>query len=232
MTEQSSITPGSGNLGITPHAPVTSTRINFALQHLLGAARLSRQAYQIERINAGQVYGPFFEELLHIVPASIMLSVASLEAFVNELFADGTERFPSVRKELLDTIWDLAERVALLEKFDLTLTLKGVPAMEKGQASYQNVDTLVHLRNALVHFKPEWDDELDKHARLSKRLKHKFSLSPFILESEPLFPKRFISHGCAEWAVRSVVEFLRDFQEKLKMEQKIDASNIGLRTTE
>ena len=117
-----------------------------------------------------------------------------------------------------------------MEKYDLALTLRAAPPLYKGLPAYQNVDALVHLRNALIHFKPEWDDAQVKHKKLSARLQYKFALSPFLPAHEPLFPKGCMSHGCAEWAVTSVVGFLTDFQAQLKMESKIDAFNSMLQT--
>jgi len=211
-------------------AASASVRTNLSLQHLLGAARFARQAYQVEQENAGQPFGAFFEELVHLVIAAVTLSVASLEAAANELYADGPQHFPAYSKEVLDAVWDLAEKSPFMGKYDLALTLRAAPSLDKGQPVYQNIDALVHLRNALVHFKPEWDDAQVKHKKLSARLQGKFQRSPFIHTNEPLFPKACMSHGCAEWAVKSVVGFLADFQGRLKMKAKIDASNPGLQT--
>ena len=212
---------------VTVHAAV---RTNLALQHLLGAARFTRVALQVEKANAGNQFGPFFEELIHLTIAAVMLSVASLEAFANELFADSTKNFPSVSKELLDTVWELAEQRPFMEKYDLALKLNAAAPFDKGQQVYQNVDALVHLRNALMHFKPEWNDAQVKHKKLSSRLQNKFQPSQFLPASEPLFPKGCMSHGCAEWAVKSVVDFLTDFQSRINMVPKIEASDQGLQT--
>ncbi len=221
---------GARGLAAGQATATVSVRINFARQHLLGAARFARQAWQVEQANAAQPLGPFFEELTHLATAALTLSVASLEAFANELFADGTQRFPSFSTEILDAVWALAEERPFMEKYDLALTLHGVAPFDKGLAVYQNVNALVHLRNALSHFKPEWDDAQVKHKKLSARLQYKFVPSPFLAAHEPLFPKGCMSHGCAEWAVKSVADFLTDFQLRLKMEEKIDASNSGLKT--
>jgi len=207
-----------------------SVRANLALQHLLGAARFTRQSYQVEQANAGKPNGPFFEELIHLVTAAVTLSVGSLKAFANELFADGTQCFSSLSKEIRDAIWVLAEQRPSMEKYDLALTLHAARPFDKGLPVYQNVEALVRLRNALIHFNPEWDDAQDKHKKLSEHLRNKFPLSPFSPANGPLFPKRCMSHGCAEWAVRSVIAFLTDFQIRLEMVPKIDAANPGLQT--
>ncbi len=39
---------------------------------------------------------------------------------------------------------------------------------------------LIELRNALTHFKPEWMDEADDHAKMSAKLSCKIDGSPFL----------------------------------------------------
>jgi hypothetical protein len=38
--------------------------------------------------------------------------------------------------------------------------------------------------------------------------------SPFFAETELLFPRRFVSHSCAEWAVGTVRDLILDFEER------------------
>ena len=62
--------------------------------------------------------------------------------------------------------------------------------LNKGEAAFDNVAALIKLRNALVHFKPEWSDEKREHLKIEKRLKGKFQLSPFLSPNDEFFPKR------------------------------------------
>jgi len=75
-----------------------------------------------------------------------------------------------------------------------------------------SVAALIALRNGLTHFKPEWENEQEEHAKLSQRLASKFVPSPFRAGSEPLFPKRWALHGCTQWALKSCVDFLNNFE--------------------
>lgn len=207
-----------------------SVRTNLALPHLLGAARFARQAYLVEQENVDKPFGVFFDELVQLVMATVTLSVACLEAFINEMFADAPQRLPSFSKEVLEAVWELAEQRRVLDKYDLALTLQAAQPFNKQKPIYQNVEVLVDFRNALIHFKPEWVDDENKDKLLSKKLENKFKPSPFLPPNEPLYPMACMSHECAEWAVKSVVDYLTIFQERTKMKPKIDPSNSGLRT--
>ena len=85
----------------------------------------------------------------------------------------------------------------------------------KGENPYQDAFRLVRLRNALVHYKPEWDTSLNEHAKLESSLSGCFPESPFSHKNDAFFPKRCLGHGCAEWAVKNVITFMSNFQERL-----------------
>ncbi len=67
-------------------------RPNFAVQHIIAAARFARLCYKVEDDNAGAPFGSFYDEVVSYVTATILSSVAGLEANINELFADVRDR--------------------------------------------------------------------------------------------------------------------------------------------
>jgi hypothetical protein len=78
-----------------------SVRMNFAVQHLMGAARFSRRVGEIERQHQGQPFGEFWDEILHTATACVFAAVASLEAYVNETYAASPQgRGPSPPRKL------------------------------------------------------------------------------------------------------------------------------------
>lgn len=191
-------------------------RPNFAVQHMIAAARFARLCYKVEDENAGAPFGPFYDEIISYVTATILLSVASLEANINEIFADVRDSiivFDGLDMNLLTEIWDLIEGKAILEKYQFVLVLKKKDRMNKGAQYYQFVDTLIKVRNALIHFKPEWLGEQQEHEKIGKLLRGKFTLSPFVSENDPIFPMRCMTHGFADWAVRSSLEFVQWFTQ-------------------
>jgi hypothetical protein len=117
------IAAGAGMEGQDTMTATLALRMNYSMPHLLSAAMFSRRAGEIETDHAGKEFGPFWDELLANATACIFLSVAGLESYANELFADKDETFPSVRKELLEAVWAAFEQKTILEKFDLVLLL-------------------------------------------------------------------------------------------------------------
>ena len=200
-------------------------RSNFAVQHMLAAARFARLCYKVEAENAGSPLGPFYDEIISYVTATILSSVAGLEANINEIFADGRDGmivFDGLDEKLLTEMWDLIEEKPILEKYQFVLTLRKRCKMEKGVQQYQFADSLIKVRNALVHFKPEWHDEQQEHEKIGNRLRGKFTLSPFLDKNAPLFPARCMTHGFAEWAVHLSLDFAQWFAQLADMPNRFE----------
>ena len=94
-----------------------------------------------------------------------------------------------------------------------------------------DTDNLRRLRNALVHYKPEWDTELKEHRNLEDRLDGRFPLNPYAHSNYAFFPKKCLGHGCAAWAVETSVAFLEEFFDRMNLPQRLDAYRARLTTT-
>ncbi len=75
---------------VSEMAMVTATvvarlKTGFAMTHLRAAARAARDAYGIEQANATAEFGPWFDEMMMLVPVSVVMAAAALEANANEL---------------------------------------------------------------------------------------------------------------------------------------------------
>jgi hypothetical protein len=199
----------SADLATTSEVRATvRTRVNFAVPHLFSAAHFSRRVGELERVNQGAVYGPFFDEILANATASIFTAVASLEAYANELFIDRSDHFPQLSREVADRFWELYERKEILRKFELAALLLNRTLPQAGESPVQDVKTLISLRNALTHFKPEWEDERSVHDKVSTQLQaRRIEPTPFHTGESGLFPRRWASHSCTKWAIRSCLEF-------------------------
>ena len=71
-------------------------RHNFAVQHLLAAARFARLCFEVEETHAGEPFGSFYDEVTSYATAAVFSSVAALEANINEVFADAQDGFISL----------------------------------------------------------------------------------------------------------------------------------------
>ena len=203
---------GVSSLGLFGSQITAKTRVNLAVQHLLAAARFSREVGRLENEHKGQQFGEFWESLFHPAIACILTTVASLEAYANELFSDRDTLFPEYAPELMHNLWETYEQKPILEKFQFALLLLRKPIMDRGAGSYQDIKVLIELRNALTHFKPEWMNEADEHAKISAKLVSKIEGSPFLPASELLFPRRWAGHSCTSWAVSRAITFAKDFE--------------------
>lgn len=208
-------------------------RTYLSIQHVQSAALLSRHSAQVEKAN-GENPGPntITEHAAYVV-GCILSSVAFLEAAVNEFFADAADH-PNELKQTLDqdTIEMLAitwrsglfsrAGLSVLEKFQFALQIGKKEGFDSGRLPYQDVSLLIRLRNSLVHYQPESvtvicqnDPEAVSIQNLERQLKGKFGLNPLVGCGGPFFPQKCLSHGCAEWAVRSSLALSDEFYSKL-----------------
>lgn len=201
---------------------VGDTRVNLSFPHLLSAASFSCRLGELESENEGKQLGAFWDGIFAQSSAVVFAAVAALEAYANELFIDHSEVFPELRDEVMAKLWELYEQKPPLEKYEFALLLKQSAQLDKGSSPYQDVAALVKLRNALIHFKPEWFSEQVEHARLSRILVHRAMLSPFFPQTEPLFPRGWASHGTAVWAIKSVVSFILTFEENIRIRPRME----------
>jgi len=113
-------------------------------------------------------------------------------------------------------------RYSILEKYQYFLILNGKEKFNTGENPFQDTQLLINLRNRFVHYEPESIIHMrsagitqeDTH-QVETKLKHKFE--PIKLDSfkdNNFYPDRCLSHGCAEWAVKTVLKFFKDFSTK------------------
>ncbi len=202
--------------------PVTSfatgrSKANISVLFFGSAMLNAAKAKAIEKGSVGRPDAPSDRELddhRALVLGGLTMVLAALEASLNEFIAeivdDNSERVGPVLSDdrgvsALLSLWPEVERPAsLLGKHDLVLTAFGRPAFGKGDLVYQNADCVVALRNALVHFKPEWPDKDKAHAKLERRLQDKFDSNPLLAPGFIWFPFRCLSADCLRWTCDSV----------------------------
>lgn len=210
--------------------PRVGVRQYFEGEHLWAARLAAHLCRQRENeLLAADFHGVDYHVRSFAVMA-IQQSVAFLEARVNTVWQDaadrrdgaegGNPRLDGLTVEtiaLLRELWkyDAVQRsLSLLEKFDAVLRTAREPGMDKSRRPYQDVDPLIRLRNALVHFKPEtqWSDEVH---RLEARLRDRIPDNPLMPDTQPWFPHQPLCAGVAEWAWRSCVAFVQEWEAQL-----------------
>lgn len=205
------------------HAPELFQRAQLVWQHLYAAALFSRTVGAMEAAHKGKPLGSFFDEIYAHASPCIIMAVAGIEAYANQIFADRASIFGHFDQELLEGMWDKwAERqLSALEKFRFAYQLGGLPPLNAGAAPYQDVTALFELRNALTHFKPEWSNARNTHEKVEKKLATALSRSPFYPATEPLFPIAWATHQSTKWAVSSCIELIDVVSTALGRDSKL-----------
>jgi len=211
--------PGGAKAGgVGPRALIRSY---FSTRLLWAAFRATDDAAAIETTDAG--HEPTFDVTHNgFVLSAIVLSGAFLEAAVNEFFQDAHDEHlppdgylaPLPRRAIrgMAAVWRGTKdgrRLSTIEKWQLMLVLAEKEPLEDGRAPYQYAALVFDLRNIIVHYRPEAlaMDEVFPH-RLETRLRGKFAPNALWAgASDPWWPNHCLGHGCARWAVTSVVAF-------------------------
>jgi hypothetical protein len=204
------------------------TRASLALHHLFAACRFAAVVAQVEHENYGRSFDGFWDEILHNSLGVVTLTVASIESYANELYFEGSIVTPVLNPAAAAELAEVIDMESILRKYSMALVVRTGKRLNFGITPVQNANALIKLRNAIVHFRPEWFDEQDKHDKLSKILQHKFKPSAF-LPDEPIFPRAWASHDFAIWALRTTVQFLDHFYSEAGVLSPIEKFKPQLR---
>ena len=201
--------------GVASVMAQAAVRTNLTGVHLMGAARFSRAATEAERAGPEATD---YEDVRQNAIACIMLAVASLEAYSHEMALDLPKDLPEEANAVISSFHSRffgkdAGSMSFLSRFDLVLFASRRYYLDRGATYYQNIHALIELRNALTHFRPEWDNQPVKHKTISGALRGRFKLSTIIRDvGEDIFPRKWVSASCTAWAVNSVLAFAQEFE--------------------
>mgnify|MGYP000865092755 CR=1 FL=1 len=223
-------------------------RTYFSIQHIQSAALFCRITHALENQYDGNYNQELFTEYKAYATNAIFSSVCFLEATINEIFCDAIDspdRISALGEDkirLLGNMWSLdVPRTAsypIVDKYQIALTLLEKPLFDRGLSPFQDVQILVQLRNALMHYEPEWflgysssNSELESLNKLSKRLKDKFEISKIFKNTgNSFFPDKCMGYGCAKWAVIKSIDFADNFFTKIGMKSTFEYVRHNLKT--
>lgn len=161
------------------------------------------------------------------VSSAILLTVAFLEANINELFSDCADNvretmddFPAARD--MGLLWrnnvPRTARYKLLEKYDKALELNGKALLNKKDPVVKDIELLTQLRNALMHYEPETVVAFSSRGRseteihkFEHKFKGKFELNPLTGLGNAFYPEKLLGCGCAIWAIKTALTFADAF---------------------
>lgn len=231
MTGKNVIVSAVGvSAGVATAKATITTRTNLAMPHLMAAARFSREVGAIEVANAGAPFGPFWEDMRDYATASVLMSAASAECYANELYSDREKIFSAHDATVLSKFWETFEKKSTFEKLDFALTLRGRPALDRSSSLAKSMEKLITLRNALIHFKPEWSHELNRHKKVSQSLANEF-VPANVTKDTFIFPRGWVGHSCTVWAVTTVIDFIEDFERRADLVGRTERTKWGPKLT-
>lgn len=211
---------------INAHA---KSRANLTKYHLNSAIQFSQKAYKIEQTYRAQKIIPENIHTNHMsyVSTSIISSVAALESSINEFLVDMKERYENKAFDKNSHVETIMDTIKIFNHEDMfeSLFSKQKPVISKykivslffqkkdliTQLQEEDINYLVNLRNALIHFTPEWDNALKKHNDIEKSLKNRFTLNPLRSSDSTFFPYKCLSSSCSLWSYRVSKKFIKHF---------------------
>lgn len=213
--------PRGGKAGLAGE-DATWSRDRLSRHHIISAHHFAESAEDIES-HGGDVPADEKWRYRAYVTASVLSAVAYLSASINELYLEvrklSESGEPHVRRELdlLIEAWPRISRVQVLQRYQLALSVADADQYNPQRMPYLDAENLIKLRDALLSYDPEWDDERGKHHTLEARLQKKFPPSPLVSARRPWFPDRCLGAGCAKWAVETVQVFTNDFYRRMAL---------------
>lgn len=218
---------------VHPHA----ASADLSSQHFWSAEVFAGNALQIEEEFSDKecAHGVYSKHQAY-ASGAVLSTVAFLEAYINELFYHcsltlGGAPIDGLDRDQQATLGRMSRRgvprtarYPVLEKYDIALDLLAKAPLGAAAQPYQDASSLVKLRNALVHYEPEFypvpgplRDSVDPRAApsLEKRLRSKFPLNPLAATGYGFFPDHCLSAGCAAWAVEVSLSFVKSFVERV-----------------
>jgi hypothetical protein len=206
-----------------------SVLTKFAIHHLMAASGFARECHQIEFENGRDAFTRHYRKIYANVTAGVLLSVAAMEANLNEYVAEQADLYRRASQidaiksllsnDQIDFVW--RDAGPTLDRYQRLLKHLGHHPMPDGDV-YQNAIALIAVRNGLVHFHAEWDTDQHRHVSINERLAGKFQPNEHCHPNGPLFPQRFICHAGVAWAVQSSLNFMRAYSTHSGLKFKFD----------
>lgn len=209
-----------------------SLQTYLSVQHIISASYFCDRAFRIEDRAKANATSDDDLRIKAYSSSAVFLSVAFLEALINEIFADAefagrSSRAKAFDRETLQRINRKQKEPSYLRttdtltKFNDFLTTSGQQSISKGCKPGQDAKILLDLRNNLIHYKGPWldvafgTDTRDgalRNSELGRSIKHRF---PPRRCASPQSGDYWLGAGCASWSLKTAVAFSDLFFERI-----------------
>jgi hypothetical protein len=212
--------------GTATATAVARVKHNFSRQHFIAARHFANLAASTE----GKESLSEQEKNEHraYVIGSVVLSAAFIEASINEFYleaVDGNQTslvgLTTQQMAMLAERWKKVARGQVLKKYQIALAICGKEQFNTTSEPFQGTDGLVKMRNVLMHYRPEWDDELREHKDVQERLTGRFPLNSLASAGSLWFTHQCLGAGCAQWAATQAARFVTEFCTRLSIPSRV-----------
>jgi uncharacterized protein YutE (UPF0331/DUF86 family) len=213
-------------------------RANFTHYHLNSAKMFANHAIELEKYcnDDQQKKNEVHKDYISYVSSSVLASVAALESNINEMFIDFREKYEAVHKNTDSNTNKMIEAInafSVIKDMFVHIIEKPKPVLSKyktmsllikerniiSEKEETIIKFIIRLRNNIVHFMPEWDNDLNEHESIEKTYKNqysgKFSLSPIYNSGAMFFPYLCLSADCSSWCLSSVKKFIENYKSNI-----------------
>jgi hypothetical protein len=226
------IVEGTGT--VKARATVTAevdVRYSFTAQYLVASAMFARESADIERAHPKNPPEDLRTRHRGFVTAAVMQSAAAVEAESAEITLHGpwhhlgSDKADRRTLDFLQPLADFIDKQESLDRYQTILHVLNKGEMPKDRSPWQDMSTLVKLRNELIHFKSTWGQEMDRSRFFSGRLPSlRLAPPPFVdCASQNFFPHQVLGAACAAWAVKTAVAFIEEVYKMLGIDSPLKA---------
>ncbi len=224
------VEPRAAELSITGGQAGYTIRDYMAVHHLWAAQRWARLCDEAESTLVADGNNEIDFGHRSLAVAAIMSSVAFLEAFINEFYADAASpssvayRTEGVSATVLTQVaqsWSDHKTPGQLDRvpkvlrfYRHALDCAQAPEFDTRGDPYQSAVLLIQFRNTLVHFVPETHAHDSVH-RLETGLRGRFAENRQTISGVPWYSTRALGSGCAQWAYKAAMALVDDWQQRI-----------------
>ena len=208
--------------------PTLNQRYNMTIQYLKAMKLLLTAGYQIEQSHVNEPFGDYFTDIMSYFSTLLILTGSMLDANIYERFQDVKDSILSISSFniiKLNNDWqNIKRRSGILSKYESFALMSGT-TLDKNKPQYKDIEILVKVRNALVHYVPQWDYEKtpsDAIENCISQISSPINYSPFISPTAPFFPNRCMSSGFGQWAINASLDFLKYFEDSIPISNKYE----------
>ena len=205
---------------------MVAPRYSLVAQFLCSSALFARRCVEIERtINPDELLQT---EHLGLVTAAIMQCVAAVEANSAEVIMHGPGSHLGSSADMEENRAFLApldefidNRREPLKQYKSILHLLRKPPLIEGDQPWQDMQSLVRLRNELTHHKSKWREEVEETPPFQMLRNLSLPKPPFVFSTSNVSPEQCLNAACAAWSVRTAVASVNKFYDQLGIDSPL-----------